>query len=142
LKNRLESVPMRCIRSPFSSGRILMGTYDRGIDSRVFLSVHSVKFDGSRSKKSFPNPGFGPVIESIVTTFPRAKTFRHISSWDAGFRSINHRIDKLPVPNSCFRAWTTSIQKRFYFYLLFIGQSMVAHHVLRSTFSPLDKRFA
>lgn len=100
----------------------------RTVDDRPDFIVFELKL----FEKELPNAALCPVREAVIDRFPWAKPLRQIAPWNAGSRSIEHRVDEVSVTE--LRPWAlpTLRQQTLKSYPLLVGQCVSMHRKLGS----------
>ncbi len=128
---------MHCVGSPFSAHRILVGSYDGGIDDDAFfVDANLERFEDAR-----PVPLVRPAGELVVDGFPGSETFREISPGDPSLGAVQHRIDEISVSEPGLRPPAASWQSQLHEGPLRISQgvAVIGHTAGGSSRRPNSK---
>jgi hypothetical protein len=74
-------------------------------DGTGLINPDSKRFEDSREVTAFR-----PVVETIVDALPRSESFGQVTPRNPRLRSVQHRIDELPIANFRLRA-VSSVRK-------------------------------
>lgn len=72
---------------------VLMGSYDRAVDHRVFV----VGINRQQSKDGGPDPTFGPTAVPPVRVVPVTEAVREIPPRDTRAITVQHRVHEKTV---------------------------------------------
>lgn len=122
MKSLLESAPERCSAPPFSSRSVLMGSDDGCIHHRaIFVDVVLQRLEQTR-----PDATLGPLIESIVDSFPAPEAWRQIPPRSSRLGYPYDGVDEIAVTTN--GAPSSTMPKTWFEFLpLFIGELVSTH---------------